>query len=182
MGNSIQDQLLKAGLASKKQAVRARKASNNKKKLKASGIEVVDEVEQLAREEQEKKIARDRELNREKQAVADRKAILAQIKQLIDISQIDKRGDIAFRFTHDSTIRTLMLDTSEHKAVVAGRLAVIYFEDQYFLVPRSVASKIAEREKEVVVVSNPLDGHATEEAETEADEYADYQVPDDLMW
>jgi len=44
VSKSLQDQLLKAGLANKKQAVRAKKAKNSKEKLKRAGKEVDDEV------------------------------------------------------------------------------------------------------------------------------------------
>jgi len=67
MGKSLQDQLLKAGLANKKQATKAKKAQHNKQKLKAAGVHVVGEAEQQAQAAQQEQIERDRELNKQKQ-------------------------------------------------------------------------------------------------------------------
>jgi uncharacterized protein YaiL (DUF2058 family) len=49
--------------------------------------------------------------------------------------------------------------------------------DVYDIVPRAVATKIAERDESAIIVAN--DQSAEDEAD---DEYADYKVPDDLMW
>ena len=178
MGNSIQDQLLKAGLGNKKQAVKARKAQNQKQKLKASGVKVEDEAEVLAREAQQEKVERDRELNRQKQAEADAKAIAAQIQQLIEMNRIEERGETEFAFSVDAIIRTLQLTDTHRKQVVSGKLAIARLGGGFEVVPRQVAEKIAERDSSVIVLKN--DSSEVEEAGD--DEYADYQVPDDLMW
>ena len=177
MGNSIQDQLLKAGLGNKKQAVKARKAQNQKQKLEATGVKVEDEAEVLAREAQKEKVERDRELNRQKQAQADAKAIAAQIQQLIEMNRIEERGETEFSFSVDSVIRTLQLTETHRKQLISGKLAIARLSDSYEVVPRQVAEKIIERDSSVIVLKND----STEADETD-DEYADYQVPDDLMW
>ena len=178
MGNSIQDQLLKAGLGNKKQAVKARKAQNQKQKLKATGVKGEDEADVLAREAQQEKVERDRELNRQKQAEADAKAIAAQIQQLIEMNRIEERGETEFAFSVDAIIRTLQLTDTHRKQVVSGKLAIARLGGGYEVVPRQVAEKIAERDSSVIVLKN--DSSEIEEAGD--DEYADYQVPDDLMW
>jgi len=55
MSKSLQDQLLKAGLANKKQAVKAKKAKNNKEKLKREGKEVLDEVQEAVQKAEQQK-------------------------------------------------------------------------------------------------------------------------------
>ena len=47
----------------------------------------------------------------------------------------------------------------------------------YALVPKPVAEKIAERDSACVVLLN-----RPPEQPDEADPYADYPIPDDLMW
>jgi len=177
MGNSIQDQLLKAGLGNKKQAVKARKAQNQKQKLKATGVQVEDEAEVLAREAQQEKVERDRELNRQKQAQADARAIAAQIQQLIEMNRIEERGETEFSFSVDSVIKTLQLADIHRKQLISGKLAIAKLGDGYEIVPRQVAEKIEERDGSVIVLKNN-----SSDAEAVDDEYADYQVPDDLMW
>lgn len=178
MGKSLQDQLLKAGLASNKQAAKARKAQNNKQKQKAAGVEVAaSESELLVKQAQQEKLERDRELNLKKQQKAEAKAVQAQIRQLAEMNRIDERGEIEFSFTDDSLVKTLMLQDQERVQLIKGRLAILRIDSRYEIVPRPVADKIAERDESVIVLLN------TQSDEDEAeDEYADYQIPDDLIW
>ena len=177
MGNSLQDQLLKAGLANKKQAVKARKAQHNKQKLKSAGKLEKSEAEELAEKSREEQVARDRELNRIKQAEAESKAVRAQIKQLITLNKIEERGETEFSFTHGSSIKSLALQNNHKDALVSGQLAIVYLNDEYAIVPAAVADKIAQRDETLVVLRN-----SSKEEVAADDEYADYQVPDDLMW
>ena len=171
---------MKSGLANKKQEVRARKAKNTREKMQRKGHEVVDEARELARQADAAKVARDRELNRARTEEAERRAIAAQIRQIVELNRITERGDVEFRFTEGSAIRTLMLREPQRRALVAGSLAVVALDGRHDLVPRKVAEKIAERDPAAVVLCN--DRTAESENAPEEDEYAGYEVPDDLMW
>ncbi len=177
MGKSLQDQLLKAGLANKKQAVRAKKAKNSKEKLKRTGKEVEDEAEMLAKKAREEKLAKDKALNAEKNRQAEQAAIQAQIHQLVAMNRVAERGDIEHRFPDGSKIMTLLLTDMQRKAVINGVLAIVKTNDTYDLLPRKAALKIAERDDSAVLVCND-----SVDDESVDDEYADFQVPDDLMW
>ena len=179
MGDSLQDQLLKAGLASRKQAVRAKKAKGARERLERKGQGGVDETRERARRDAEAKLARDRELNRRRDEAAERRALAAQIRQLVADQRVAERGEVEFRFTDGKMIRTLMLRERERLALVGGALAVVRVGRRYELVPRAVADKVAERDASAVVLRN--DGAADERPSTD-DEYAGYEVPDDLMW
>jgi len=177
VGNSLQDQLLKAGLANKKQAVKARKAQNAKQKLNRTGKAVKDEATVLAEEAQKQQAERDKALNQAKQAEAEAKAVKAQIKQLIDLNQISDRGDVEFSFTHGSSIKSLALEKSHRDALVKGQLAIVTYDDHYYVVPATVCDKICQRDESVLVLRN-----TNTENESTDDEYAEYEIPDDLMW
>ena len=69
-GKSLQDQLLKAGLANKKQAVRAKKAKNHKEKLARVGVSVDDEIADATQKARQEKLDKDRELNEQKNPVS----------------------------------------------------------------------------------------------------------------
>ena len=178
MAKSLQDQLLKAGLANQKQAVRARKAKNNKEKLQRTGKASEDDTAAQVRAAETAKRERDRELNRQKQAAAEQRAIQAQIRELVSLNRITERGETEFRFTEGSVVRTLLLQEPQRLALVRGTLAIVSLDDRHDLVPRKVAMKISERDATVVVLCND----PTDDAGESDDEYADYQVPDDLMW
>lgn len=177
MGKSLQDQLLKAGLANKKQAVKARKAQHAKQKMISAGKAVKDEATVLAEQAQQKQTERDKELNQAKQAEAEAKAIQAQIKQLIELNQITDRGEVEFSFTHGSSIKSVSLEKAHRDALVNGQLAIVTFDNQYSVVPAAVCDKICQRDDSVLVLRN-----TSAEGETTEDDYAGYEIPDDLMW
>lgn len=177
VGNSIQDQLLKAGLANKKQAVKARKAQNAKQKLQRTGKGVKDESTVLAEEASQRQTERDKALNKAKQAEAETKAVKAQIKQLIELNQISERGEVEFSFTHGSSIKMLALQKNHRDALISGHLAIVTLDNQYSVVPAPVCDKICQRDDSVLVLRN-----TSSETDNADDDYAGFEIPDDLMW
>ena len=178
--SSLQEQMLKAGLVDAKKAKQnqkdKRKAAKVQKKTKQ---EVVDETKLQAQKVREEKAAKDRELNAQRQAEVERKAIAAQIKQLIEMNVQSKGGgDIAYNFTDGKQIKKLYVTAELQRLLTRGRLAIVKLGESYELVPTPVAEKIAERDSSAIV---SLAEVSTEAAE-EDDPYADYQIPDDLMW
>ncbi len=179
MGNTLQDQLFKAGLANKKQAVKARKAKNTKEKQLRTGQTGNDETDELVKKAIEEQLAKDRHLNALKTEAANQKAIQAQIKQLISLNRIEERGEIEFRFDHEGTVKTLHLTAEHRQAIISGNLAIVKDSETYQLVPWKAAEKIAERDETAVIVSN----HSAKLSQDDkADEYAEFVIPDDLMW
>jgi uncharacterized protein YaiL (DUF2058 family) len=178
VSKSLQEQLHQAGLASQKQAVKARKAKNTKEKMQRKGAAVVDETAELVRQREAEKVARDKALNEQRDLAAQHKAIQAQIRQLIELNAIEERGEQEYRFTQNGVIKTLMLPTDIRKSLVAGVLAIVGQDDNLSIVPAKVAEKIVERDDSWLVHLSQRDASADDDD----DEYADYIVPDDLMW
>lgn len=175
----LQDQLMKAGLVNKKKVQNANKQKHKERKAqgKKPGQE---EAEALARAQQARaeKADRDRELNRQKQQEAERKAVAAQVRQLIESNRLgDSRGETAYNFTDGKLIKRLYIQEALVDPLSRGQLAIVRLDQGYELVPAKVAEKISQRDPQCIVVLN--------EARTEPDEedpYADFQIPDDLMW
>lgn len=179
MAKSLQEQLRQAGLASQKQAVKARKAKDTREKMQRKGVDVIDETAELVRQRDAEKLARDRALNEEKNRAAQARAIQAQIQQLIDLNAIADRGDTEYRFDHKGVIKTLMLQSEHRGALIRGSLAIVGQQETMAIVPRQVAEKIAERDDSWLIQLNARDDDTARE---EDDDYAGYEVPDDLMW
>ena len=176
---SLQDQFLKAGLVSQKKVKQAnQEKSKQRKDERRTGTQTVDEVRLAALETQRKNAERARELNAQRDAAAKQKAIVAQIAQMVQQSRQSKGGgDIAYNFTHDNKIKRLFVSAAVQADLIAGRLAIVCQGESIELVPRVVADKIAERDASLVVRANKTS------TETDADDpYADYKIPDDLMW
>lgn len=176
--SSLKDQLLNAGLVNKKQVQQAKK---QKHKQKQTGQSTVDqEARQRVEQAKADKVARDRDLNLQRKQAAEQKAIVAQIKQLIESNQVHcNDGEVAYNFTDGSKIKRLHLTDLLITQLSRGLLAIVKLNDSYALVPAKVAARIAQRDDSIVLVLHDPS------AETETDEddpYADYQIPDDLMW
>ena len=109
MAGSLKDQLLKAGLTDEKKARQMEKEKRKQVRVaKSSGLEVVDENREAARKALQENAQRDRELNQALNSKAQRKAINAQIKQLIEINKIAKgKGDIGFNFTDGTRVKKI---------------------------------------------------------------------------
>ncbi len=181
MSNSLFDQLKKAGLADEKKAkqVKQEKYNSQKQQLKQQKGGAVDEAKLQARRAQVEKVERDRQLNQQRKEEVERKAIAAQIKQLIETNRISEReGDLAYHFTDGSKVKTIYITEALQRQLSKGWLAIVRLAEGYELVPAPVAEKIRQRDEGSVIMANVQ----TTAGPDEDDSYADYQIPDDLMW
>ncbi len=179
MSNSLQDQLLQAGLIDKKKAKALQKEKKKGSRKLAKGEVAVDEAKLALKQAAQEKAERDRELNLKLAAEAQRKAIQAQIRQLIENHRVTPRsGEISYQFSDGKSIKKIALDTRLQQQLIAGTAAIVRRDGGYGLVPRVVAEKILARDPGYVIVLNDT----REDAVAEDDPYADYQIPDDLMW
>ncbi|WP_018274025.1 DUF2058 domain-containing protein [Teredinibacter turnerae] len=176
--SSLQDQLLKAGLVDKKQAKKAKKDKVKQQRVQnKSSQPQVDENKALARKAQAEKAERDRQLNAERDAQAMRKAIAAQIKQLVNLNAVKREGDVAYNFTDGKTIKKIYVSQKLVDQLARGQLAIASVGEEYQVIPAKIADKIAERDASFIVSQA-----SNTQAIDEDDPYADYQIPDDLMW
>jgi len=174
--SSLKDQLLNAGLVNKKQVQQAKKQKHQQKQ--SGQITAGQEARTRAEQAKAEKISRDRELNKQRQAVAEEKAIVAQIRQLIDANQVSRNnGEEAYNFTDGTKIKRLYLTDLLINQLSKGQLAIVKQDDDYKLVPNKVAERIAQRNPSIVLVRHTPTAEIDEE-----DPYADFQIPDDLMW
>ncbi len=180
MGNSLFDQLNKSGLVDDKKAKQAKKELRKQAKQKrGKKAQPLDESKQRAQKAQAEKAARDRELNQQRLQEAEKKAIAAQVKQLIQMNRVDESdGEIGYNFTDGNKVQRIYVSDKFQKQLISGRLSIVRLDAGYALVPTAVADKIKQRDPDCVILSNdqqPDDSDAD-------DPYADFQVPDDLMW
>nr|WP_297403417.1 DUF2058 domain-containing protein [uncultured Marinobacter sp.] len=176
---SLQDQLLKAGLADDKKAKAIRSEKRKQRKQQPKGAAQVNEAEVRARQAREEKAERDRQLNLQRQQAAEKKAIQAQIRQLVETNRLNRsRGETSYQFVHDKKIKKIFVDDTMVDQLSRGRLAIVYVNESYEVVAEGVARKIMERDMNAVVV---LHDRKQEDA-GEEDPYAGYEIPDDLMW
>lgn len=176
---SLQDQLLKAGIVDQKKAKQIKQEQRKEARSRPKGQLQLDESKEQARRSRAEKLQRDRELNEQQQAEAGKKAIQAQIIQLISMNRIDRQGgDVAYQFTDGTKIKKIHVTRKLQDELSKGRLAIARLGETYELLPAPAAKKIMQRDQQTIVLLISDDNVEVDED----DPYADYQIPDDLMW
>lgn len=175
---TLQEQMLKAGLVTSKKIDKVRRTA---KKSRVQAREAREAVE----ENKKAQLERDKQLSeQQKQAVLSRE-YKAQVKQLIEMNRIIiSKGSIDFNFTDNNVIKSIAVDKTTQSQLISGRLAIARLSTEnsrvceYAIIPAVVADKITQRDADSIVLNNAL---AQDEAD-EDDPYADFKIPDDLMW
>jgi len=139
MAGSLQDQLLKAGLANKKQAKQAKDHKRKQAKQKRAGQASIELIETHR-------------------------------------VPLPRESDLRYNFVHGTTIRHLYLEQKQIDQLARGQLRIAVLDDQYHLIPAEIVERIETRQQDVVLP------RPQEEKPDPDDPYADYQIPDDLMW
>jgi len=151
MANPLQEQLLKAGLASKKQAKKAEHEKRISRKQNNGNPPAV--VANSVREEQAAKDLRNRELNRERLEETRLREQKAQVKQLIETNRLpqDGRGE-PYHFVEQNKIKRIFVSEEMTDQLSRGQFAIVKLGSGYEVVPAKVARQIASRDKEAVIV------------------------------
>ncbi len=178
---SLQEQLLKSGLASSAQAktVKSEKRKQSRQQRK-NNLNVVDEAKELALKAQAEKAEKDRALNQLRKQQDEKKELVAQIKQLIELNRLPQDADgVAYNFTDHNKVKTLYVANTMRGRLIDGGLAIVKQGRGYEVVASEVADKISQRDPAYVIVHNVPDKNAGQETDGP---YAAYQIPDDLVW
>ena len=86
-------------------------------------------------------------------------------------------------YTDGSRIKRLYLSDNQRQKVVNGTLAITRKGGKHQLIPVDVARKIIERNAEYpIFILGGVDTPAQEAKSDPDDPYAEYKIPDDLMW
>lgn len=175
---TLQEQMLKAGLVTSKKVSKVQRTA---KKSRVQAREARESVEENRKQQAE----RDKQLSEQQKLAAQAKEYKAQIKQLIEMNRIlVSKGNIDFNFTDNNLIKRITVDQSTQTQLINGRLAIARLltnkngESEYAIIPASVATKIEQRDASYIVLNSP----PAQEDIDEDDPYADFKVPDDLMW
>jgi hypothetical protein len=186
MGDSLRDQLLKAGLVTERQARQATLQSKQQQHQQARGPKknrpaVTPQAPSAAvLQAQAAKAARDQEMNRRQQEKAAAKARAAEITQIIEqnrVPRIDESDDY-FNFVANGKVRRMAVTPDLRERIVRGSLVIVRWGGRHDLVPPEAAERIRERHASAVIAPSA----APTTAPAEDDPYKDFVVPDDLTW
>ncbi|MCP4640143.1 MAG: DUF2058 domain-containing protein, partial [bacterium] len=127
----------------------------------------------------EEKAARNREINRKREEERVRKEQQAQLRDMVISHSIAcDGGDVAYNFPHDRTVKTIHVTREIQLRLGRGQVGIVWMDEAYHLVPRETALKVEERDEDALLVLYD----AKDDEPDEDDPYAEYQVPDDLVW
>lgn len=176
---SLQDQLLNAGLSNKTKAkqIKTEKRKQSKKQQK-NKVVIVDEAKQSLQETKSKQLEKDRLLNQQRNEEAEHKQIASQILQLIELNKIaqDEEG-LAYNFTDQNKVKVIYINEESRKKIISGRFAIVKYKSSYEMVDTRVADKIKQRDEGIIIVQ-----FAEQSDEQVDDDYQGFEIPDDLMW
>ena len=192
MKGSLQDQLLGAGLIKKQKANNIKTAKKKAvKQSRANNTELTNEAAELAEKARIEEQRKSQSLNEQHKQQAQHKAIQAQIRQMIEINSIKKIDDkapedseLTYNFTDNNIIKNLQVSSENHSLISRGIIAIAKLmnssNESYYLIPAEAARKISQRDSASIVL---LNNFSQQDSDEESDDpYADYEVPDDLMW
>jgi len=180
VGDSLREQLLKAGLVDKSrlQQVNKQQAKQARQQRNVRQEPVTPEQQQQQRE-QAAKAARDRELNQQHNEARRQRELAIQLGQLIARHKLPRASDEEdrpFYFQNKGKIKRIYVSARNHQLISNGELAIVNHNGVFELVPAAIADKIRERNPSLVIEL------PKETSPGQDDPYAAYQVPDDLMW
>jgi uncharacterized protein YaiL (DUF2058 family) len=180
MSDSLRDQLLKAGLVSKNKVKSANQADEQRRRQLNHGAKLpATEVPAgAAQHAKAQKAAHDLELNRRQQEKARRKALRAQVEQLIEQARLPRlESETYYSFIDGGKVCRLSVDAQRREEICAGRLVIVRYRGFHEVVPAEAAQRIRERDESALVVREQ-----EKKAVAEDDPYKDFVVPDDLTW
>ena len=179
MSMSLRDQLLAAGLGTKKQAKEATQAKRPPSRHQPAPVSA---AQLAANKAQAAKNARDQELNRRQQEKAAAKARRAEVKQLIEQHRLPPvESDEYFNFADGNRLARLAVTADMREQLIKESLVIVRYEGHYAVVPAATGARIKERD-EFAVVSHGPESQSKSDSSDKDDPYKDFVVPDDLTW
>jgi len=177
VSSTLREQLIKAGLATEKQA---KKVSHAQRQRGVGQHHAAPNAQQKQDAERARaaKAARDEELNRQQKLKAERKALIAEIRQIVEQHRLPKiESDDKFNFVDERRVRFVLVDGALRERLNRGEVAIVRYGRSYEIVPAETANRIRERDERSVIALN-----AAPSSVDESDPYKDFAVPDDLTW
>lgn len=162
MGESLRDQLIKAGLARDEQSKRAKRPPRRPKGKVKPATGNADQVNLAAaykaRERQELRERKEAE-RAEREAAERRRQTRAAIRQLLAEGRLnDSEATIPYHFSIAGKVKHVYVTEDQQRLLAAGQLAIVLLDGQRHLVPVETGRHINDLDPtRVVVVHDPVD-------------------------
>ena len=180
--NPLQEQLLKAGLVKKSKVSEVAREQHLARHAK--GRSTPSEIAADAERARTEKADRDRALEAERKAQMRAAELRAQARQIIADKQVAAAGEIEYRFSHAGAIRSVRVDDEQRGRLSTGALVIAGIDTHFVLLPRAAGDKVRERDAGMIVLDHGMAAGTEAVAAASEDDayYAQFKVPDDLVW
>ena len=178
---SLQDQLLKSGLINKQKAKQAQTEKRRKaKQKKKKGAVEVSALQAAVNQQKEQQKQQDLDKNRETQAQLDARSAHGKLIQMIaQHCEKNYQGEVDYHFTFENKVKRIAINDKTQQGLVNGSLAICVLNEEFYLINKEATAKLSEIDASVLVSLH--EKVATSDIE-EDDPYAEFAIPDDLMW
>lgn len=171
--------MLKAGLVKKAQVAQVAREQAKQRQGKAPPAPNAQQLD--AERARAERVERDRALAAERNAQARAHEQRAQARQIVETQRVPAKGEIEYRFADGEVIRSLLVDAALRAQLASGALVIARFDDGYALLPRAAAEKVRARDASMIVLDHAA-AAATAPLTDDDAYYAQFKVPDDLIW
>ncbi len=163
---SLRDQLLKAGLVSKKQAQKVdamnRKQGHDSKKNQeladALNAEKQFEIEKIE-DEKNKRRELDKELNKQRDFLVQQRESFYRVRQILNSNCLNDRGaSEPYYFEENRKIRKVMVTAWQREMLARGKLGIgrpLDYVDEFYIVPLFAAKIINDIAPERMLTLHP---------------------------
>ncbi len=179
---SLQEQLMNSGLVNKQ---KAKQAQTEKRRLakqkKKKGTVVISDVQKAVQEKTELQRQKDLADNQEtQQQLAIRAAHGKLIQMIAQHCEKDYQGELDYHFTYENKVKRIAVTPSIQQGLIKGSFAICVLNEEFYLINKEAAEKLRAIDESVLVALHDQTDNSTE---NEADDpYAEFAIPDDLMW
>ncbi len=177
MSNSLQEQLVQAGLAdpdSQKKSASKKKGKRRKPDHRGQGRSQGGAEPQRGADGDTRvadAATGGGDAPRREPTAAER---AERVRRMVRSNRIDRKyAAVPYRFTQGSRIREVAVTASQQGRLARGELGIVAVGERFELVPAKVARQVRGIEREAVVVLN---------TGREAEDDPEHRVPDDLRW
>jgi len=180
MRGSLQEQLLKSGLASEDQLKKPkpkkkpagknhRSRPNNTKKTTQSDSSKSKPSTQLAS-------------NKPEEPKTLGKALRTEIKQLLKSNKLnDKTGELPYNYVINNQVKRFYVNADQQKGLQEGKLVIVNWNTISYLITTETEVELRKLHPTIEVASVASESEAKPQKD-DNDPYADYEIPDDITW
>lgn len=176
MRGSLQEQLLKSGLATEEQLKQKKKPKpKNKSRIKnaKSGKAHTANKKQSA-----PKTTPD--TNETPKTLG--KALRTEIKQLLKANKLnDKTGEIPYNYVINNQVKRFFVNKEQQQGLKDGKLVIVNWNTISYLITTETETELRKLHPTIEVASVEKPEENKKEKDPD-DPYADFEIPDDLSW